>query len=239
MELSRLVYFQPPSTMCPYPLMRFARLLSTLGVLYFMPVTVAASEWRALFNGKDLSGWKPNVYPDSWSVVDGTIRARATKESSHLFFVGDRPEGFESFKDFELEVTARSEPNSNGGIFIHTGYATVSAAQRLSKGYEIQLNSSPRERRKTGSLYAIVDLDKSPVDESKWFTVLITVRGKRITVQIDGQKVVDYIEPENVQPPPGRPGRKLDPIGGAIALQAHDPGSTFYFRSIRLRAIGE
>jgi hypothetical protein len=204
-----------------------------------MPVTVAASEWRALFNGKDLSGWKPNVYPDSWSVVDGSIRARATKESSHLFFVGDRPEGFESFKDFELEVTARSEPNSNGGIFIHTGYATMSAAQRLSKGYEIQLNSSPRERRKTGSLYAIVDLDKSPVDESKWFTVLITVRGKRITVQINGEKVVDYIEPENVQPPPGRPGRKLDPIGGAIALQAHDPGSTFYFRSIRLRAIGE
>ena len=217
----------------------FARVLPVFLVLLVLPATGAAEAWRTLFNGKDLAGWKPNVYPDSWSVVDGAIRAHATKESSHLFYVGDRPDGFEPFKDFELEVVARSEPNSNGGIFIHTGYATMSAAQRLSKGYEIQLNSSARERRKTGSLYAIVDLDKSPVDESKWFTVLISVRGKRITVQIDGQKVVDYLEPENVQPPPGRAGRKLDPNGGAIALQAHDPGSTFYFRSLRIRTMND
>jgi hypothetical protein len=221
------------------PLTSFARVLPGLLILATLPATRAADAWRTLFNGKDLSGWKPNVYPDSWSVVDGAIRARATKESSHLFYVGGRPDGFESFKDFELEVVARSEPNSNGGIFIHTGYSTMSAAQRLSKGYEIQLNSSARERRKTGSLYAIVDLDKSPVDESKWFTVLISVHGKRITVQVDGQKVVDYLEPENVQPPPGRAGRKLDPNGGAIALQAHDPGSTFYFRSVRIRALDE
>src|SRR5215216_7780086 len=125
------------------------------------PATRAAESWRTLFNGKDLTGWKPNVYPDSWSVVDGTIRARASKESSHLFYVGERTDGFEPFKDFELEVVARSEPNSNGGIFIHTGYATMSAAQRLSKGYEIQLNSSEREKKKTGSLYDVVDLATS------------------------------------------------------------------------------
>lgn len=197
----------------------------------------AAEAWRTLFNGKDLAGWKANVYPDSWSVVEGTIRARATKESSHLFFVGAKGDGFESFKDFELEVVARSEPNSNGGIFIHTGHATMSAALRLSKGYEIQLNSSDREKKKTGSLYAVVDLDTSPVDETKWFTTTIAVRGKRITVHIDGKQVIDYTEPDVVERPKGREGRKLDPNGGAIALQAHDPNSTFYFRSIRVRSL--
>jgi hypothetical protein len=211
-------------------------LLLALAVLT-TPLAHAADGWRTLFNGRDLTGWKPNAYPDSWSVVDGTIRAHATKESSHLFYVGSRTDGFERFKDFELEVVARSEPNSNGGIFIHTDYATMSAALRLSKGYEIQLNSSEREKRKTGSLYAVVDLDTSPVDESKWFTTLITVRGKRITVQIEGKTVIDYTEPENVQRPPERAGRKLDPAGGAIALQAHDPGSTFYFKSVRIRAL--
>jgi hypothetical protein len=197
--------------------------------------TRAADTWRTLFNGKDLTGWKPNAYPDSWSVVDGAIRARATKESSHLFYVGEKTEGFERFINFELEVVARSEPNSNGGIFFHTDYTTNGPALRLSKGYEVQLNSSERERRKTGSLYAVVDLATSPVDESKWFTVLITVRGKRIVVQIDGKQVVDYTEPENVERPAGREGRRLDPAGGAIALQAHDPGSTFYFKTVRLR----
>jgi hypothetical protein len=212
-------------------------LIAALLVLLLQPASRAAETWRTLFNGHDLTGWKPNVYPDSWSVVDGTIRARATKQSSHLFYVGETADGFERFKNFELEVVARSEPNSNGGIFIHTGYATMSAALRLSHGYEIQLNSSPTERRKTGSLYAVVDVDKSPVDESKWFTVLITVRGQRITVQIEGRTVVDYTEPENVQRPPERANRKLDPDGGAIALQAHDPSSTFYFRSIKIRTL--
>lgn len=213
------------------------RLLATALIALLPSAASAADGWRTLFNGKDLAGWKPNVYPDSWSVVDGAIRARATKESSHLFYVGEKQDGFESFKDFELEVVARSEPNSNGGIFIHTGYETMSAALRLSKGYEIQLNSSEKEKKKTGSLYAIVDLDQSPVDETKWFTTRITVKGKRITVAIDGQQVIDYTEPENAPRPKGREGRLLDPKGGAIALQAHDPGSTFYIRSVRLRPL--
>src|SRR5687767_8440785 len=117
-------------------LIRFA-----FAVLIFLsPIaTRAADTWRTLFNGKDLTGWKPNVYPDSWPVVDGVIRACATKESSHLFFVGDKADGFERFKSFELEVVARSEPNSNGGIFFHTDYTTNGAALRLSKGYEVQL----------------------------------------------------------------------------------------------------
>ena len=84
-------------------------------------VSLRAEEgWRELFNGKDLTGWKANVHPDSWSVVDGTIKARAIKPSSHLFFTGDKTEGVEKFKNFELEVVTRSEPNANSGIFIHT-----------------------------------------------------------------------------------------------------------------------
>ena len=198
----------------------------------------AESAWRELFNGRDLTGWKANAYPDSWSVVDGAIKAHATKESSHLFYVGDRTDGtYERFKDFELEVVARSEPGSNGGIFIHTDWATMSAALRLSKGYEIQLNSSEREKKKTGSLYAVVDLDTSPVDETKWFTVLITVRGKRITIALNGKTVVDYAEPAKPDRPKGREGRVLNPEGGAIALQGHDPTSTFYYKGIRIRTL--
>jgi hypothetical protein len=113
----------------------------------------------------------------------------------------------------------------------------MSAALRLVNGYEIQLNSSEREKKKTGSLYAVVDLDTSPVDETKWFTVLVKVQDKRIVIAIEGKTVVDYTEPENVERPAGRAGRKLNPNGGAIALQAHDPTSTFYFKSVRVRSL--
>jgi hypothetical protein len=199
----------------------------------------AADGWRDLFNGRDLTGWKPNAYPDSWAVVDGTIRAHATKESSHLFFVGDGQADFVRFKNFELEIVARGEPNANSGVFIHTDYATQSAALRLSHGYEIQFNSTEKEKRKTGSLYAVVDLAKSPVDETKWFTTRITVQGPRIRVQLNGATVVDYTEPPDAkaQRPPERKGRLLNPQGGAIALQGHDPGSVFYFKSVRVREL--
>ncbi len=198
----------------------------------------AADDWQTLFNGKDLTGWRANYYSNSWSVVNGTIRAHATKESSHLFFVGDKPAGeFVPFTNFVLELSARSETNANSGVFFHTDYKAPNAQHHLANGYEVQLNSTAREKRKTGSLYAVVDLPKPPVDESQWFRVRIRVEGKHITVQLNDKSVVDYTEPPNVQRPPDRAGRKLNPAGGAIALQGHDPGSTFYFKDIRIKRL--
>ena len=217
---------------------RFLRLLATLALAVTASAR-AAEGWRELFNGKDLTGWKANVYPDSWTVVAGTIRAHATKESSHLFYVGDGTTDFVRFKNFELEVVARGEPEANSGVFIHTDLATQSTALRLSRGYEIQLNSTEKEKRKTGSLYAVVDLDKSPVDETQWFTVRITVKDRRIVIQVNGTTTVDYTEPPDAaaQRAADRKGRLLNPAGGAIALQGHDPKSVFYFKSVRIRPL--
>ena len=198
----------------------------------------AADEWQTLFNGKDFTGWRANAYLGSWSVVDGTIRAQATKASSHLFFVGAEPGGkFVRFKNFVLELSARSEKNSNSGVYFHTDFETRNAQQHLWNGYEVQLNSTEKEKRKTGSLYAVVDLDKSPVDESQWFKVRITVQDKHIVVQLNEQTVVDYTEPDKVERPAPRAGRKLNPQGGAIALQGHDPGSVFYLKDIRIKRL--
>ena len=101
----------------------------------------------------------------------------------------------------------------------------------------MQLNSSVKEKRKTGSLYAVEDLDVSPVDETRWFTVRIVVKDKRITIALDGKQVIDYTEPPEIQRPPERRGRLFDPLGGAIALQAHDPNSIWYFKGIRVRRL--
>jgi 3-keto-disaccharide hydrolase len=199
---------------------------------------LAADDWLPLLNGRDLSGWRANNDPDSFKVQDGVLRLQASGQfKAHLFYVGDRSEGFESFKNFELEASVRAEPNSNGGIFVHTDMSTRDAAKHLAKGYEVQLNSSTSEKRKTGSLYAIVDLDTSPVDETRWFTIRIVVQDKRLTAAINGQPVLDYTEPENVERPPERAGRRFDLAGGAIALQAHDPNSVWYFKDIRVKRL--
>jgi hypothetical protein len=197
-----------------------------------------AAEWQPLFNGRDLTGWRANHDPGSFTVVDGVLKVHAVgKTRSHLFYVGDRQDGFEQFKNFELEAVCRAEPNANGGIFVHTDDSVRDAMDHLARGYEVQLNSSAKEKRKTGSLYAIVDFDKSLVDETKWFIVRVVVQGKRITVALDGRQVVDYTEPDDAQRPPQRAGRLFSPTGGAIALQAHDPDSIWYFQEIRVKRL--
>ena len=205
--------------------------------------TVLAAEagWRELFNGKDLTGWRANADPGAFVVVDGAIKAHAThpRNRGHLFFVGQRSDGLESFKNFELEAVVRGEPRSNSGIFFHTDMETRDGVLHLKNGYEVQLNSSNTEKRKTGSLYDVVDFNQSLVDETNWFTVSIRVQNQRIVVQINGKTIVDYTEPPGVvaQRSPERKGRVLRPDGGAIALQAHDDKSTFYFKTVRVRPL--
>jgi hypothetical protein len=53
-------------------------------------------QWRTLFDGKSLKGWKANLHPESFTVANGAIRARSIKDRAHLFYVGDREESFTS-----------------------------------------------------------------------------------------------------------------------------------------------
>ena len=218
------------------------KLLLLAWICFAVPAVIAAETgWRELFNGKDLTGWKANADPGAFTVSEGVLKAHATHPSNrgHLFFVGARAEGLESFRNFELEAVVRGEPGSNSGIFFHTDMETRDGRLHLKNGYEVQLNSSESEKRKTGSLYDVVDLAQSPVNEANWFTVNIRVQNQRIVVQINGKTTVDYAEPPGVvaQRPAARKGRVLRAEGGAIALQAHDDRSTFYFKSIRLRPL--
>ncbi len=197
-----------------------------------------ADDWTPMFNGKDLGGWRANNDPDSFAVKDGLLRVQASGQTAaHLFYVGELKDGVEKFTNFELEMSARAEPNSNSGVFLHSDVTAPNRQKHLDKGYEVQLNSTEREKRKTGSLYAVKDLDKSPVDETKWFAVRVVVKGKRITVALDGKEVVDYTEPADAKRPKERAGRLLSADGGGIALQAHDAKSVWYFKDIRVKRL--
>lgn len=224
------------------------RYLLSFVALIVSAQTLPAAEWQTLFNGKDLNGWAANNNPESFAVKDGVLRIQAPgAECAHLFYIGEtkeadskkstaKPEPMK-FKNFELEAIVKAEPNSNGGIFIHTDMSVRDKALHLAKGYEVQLNSSAKEKRKTGSLYAIMDLAESPVDETKWFTINVKVVDKRITVAIDGKQILDYTEPPNAERPKERAGRLLAADGGGIALQAHDKDSVWYFKEVRVRRL--
>lgn len=185
--------------------------------------------WISLFNGKDLSGWKVNENPDCWKVVDGKLVTNG--ERSHLFYVGDVNGG--KFKDFEWKCEIMTKPNSNSGMYFHTEYQDTGWP---SKGYEVQVNNTHGDPRKTGGLYAVDDvMDDAPAKDGEWFTQHVIVKGKHIVVKVNGKVTVDYTEPENPERRDDMQDRLVSE--GTFALQGHDPGSEVHYRKVMVKPL--
>jgi len=184
--------------------------------------------WVSLFDGKTLNGWKVGANANTFSVANGTIVVNGNV--AHLFYDGDVQQ--HNFKNFEFKADVMTLPGSNSGIYFHTVFQESSWPQ---KGYEVQVNNSHTDWRRTGGLYAVADVKEVYVKDGKWFTEHITVRGKRVTVSINDKQVTDYTEPENVKRDAGMEGRVLS--SGTFALQGHDPKSTVYFKNIMVKVL--
>ena len=187
--------------------------------------------WIVLFDGKSLDGWRASEHKDSCKVENGEIVVGGG-ERSHLFY--DGPVANHDFKNFELKLEAMTKPGSNSGVYFHTEYQEEGWP---AKGYEAQVNNTQEDWRRTGSLYAVKDIDQSPVKDNEWFDYHIIVRGKQITLKVNGESIVDYTEPEN--PPQPDPTRDRRLTHGTIALQAHDPGSIVRYRNIRIKPLAD
>jgi hypothetical protein len=185
--------------------------------------------FTSLFNGKDLTGWKVNENVATFSVQDGAIVAHGQR--SHCFYVGDFHN--HQFKDFELKVDVMTRPKANGGIYIETQFQDKSWPE---KGFEVQVNNTyPNDPRKTGSLYEVQDVGADLVKDNEWFTEHIIAKGNTITVNVNGKQVVHWTQPPDWAGTKDFAGRRIGP--GTIALQGHDPGSTVYYKNIRIKPL--
>lgn len=194
-----------------------------------VPLGAAENGWVSLFNGKDLSGWKVNENPGTFTVQDGAIVARGPR--SHCFYVGDF--GRRTFSNFELQVDVMTLPKANGGIYILTEFQEKGWP---GKGFEVQVNNSfPGDPRRTASLYEVQDVSQNLVKDNEWFTQHVVVKGDTITVMLNGRQVVRWTQPEGWNGTPDSPGRRIAP--GTIALQGHDAGSTVYYKNIQIRLL--
>lgn len=186
--------------------------------------------WTSLFNGSDLTGWKVNENPDSVQVVDGAMVV--VGERAHVFY--DGPVYSHSFKNFEFAAKVKTRPQANSGIYFHTEFQ---ASGWPARGYECQVNNTQQDWRRTGGLYAIQDVREAPARDDEWFDMHITVRGKHVTVAVDGKTTTDYVEPDEAKRPASMAGRLLS--RGTFAFQCHDPGSEVHYKDIRVKVLPE
>lgn len=207
-------------------------LILGLGILNIATAQVGDSKadggWIPLFNGKNLDGWKVGENAHTFSVENGAIKVAGPK--AHLFYVGDVEN--HNFDNFEFKASVMTKPKANSGIYIHTRYQEASWPIH---GYEVQVNNSQGDWKRTGSLYDILNVMETYVGDNEWYTEYIKVKGKRIIVKINDTVVVDYTEPEN----PKREGERVHRIlkGGTFALQGHDPGSVVYYKDIMVKPL--
>ncbi|MBN6150288.1 DUF1080 domain-containing protein [Xanthomonas sp. AmX2] len=188
----------------------------------------AAADWKPLFDGKTLDGWRASEAPGSFSVRDGAIVVRGPR--SHLYYLGQVQR--HEFRNFELQLEVMTKPGANSGVYFHTAWQD---AGWPAKGYEVQVNNSQSDPKRTGGLYAVEDTFQAPAKDDTWFTLRIRVEGHRIRTFVDDKPIVDYTQPERPERPADMKGRVLS--SGTFALQAHDPGSEVHYRNIKVRVL--
>lgn len=184
-----------------------------------------SGEWISLYDGQTLNNWKASENPGTFSVVDGQIKVAGPR--AHLFYEG--PVEDHNFTNFELKADVKTTEGSNSGIYFHTEYQEEGWP---AKGYEVQVNNTHDDPRKTASLYAIKDvMNDAPAEDGEWFTMYIKVEGQDVTIKVNGETQIEYTEPEEVD----REGRVID--SGTFALQGHDPESVVYYKNIKVRPL--
>ena len=181
--------------------------------------TKSPGEWKPLFNGKDLGGWRPSPGSKTeWTVVNGILRASGP--AGHLLSVRD------DFRDFHLRVEAMINDGGNSGLFLR-----VTDGDPL-RSYEVQIHSNGKDRNQTGSLFilnrgqgqvCVAPVRVMLVPPNTWFALEVIAEGNRLVVLVNGRRAVDYTDAN----------RHF--ARGAIGLQQHHAGTLVAFRRIEIR----
>lgn len=194
-------------------------------------------EWRQLFNGKDLTGWK-HAGPGFMSVEDGLLRGNGGM--GLLYWEGEK------FGNCMIKIVFKMEKtNSNSGVFIRVPVEPREEWMPIHYGYEVQIDNMPElsdedEYHYTGTVYSLSKpLAKPGKPGPEWNTMEITLDGPRTIVFVNGEKVTDYTEGDPV------PERKFDfepirgprPDSGYLGVQNHGEADVVFFKEIAVKPL--
>jgi WD40 repeat protein len=175
-------------------------------------------EWVSLFNGEDLTGWKPMpAGVNNWRVVKGLLTGSGHIAPTHLLSArGD-------YEDFHVRAEARVNDGGNSGLYFRAG-STIQA-WGCPAGYEAQINSTHPDPIRTGSLYGFgprATVTDMLVKPNEWFTLEVLADGNHLVIKVNGKTTVDFVDEKNTH-------RK-----GHFALQQFTDRTGVQFRKIEV-----
>ncbi|HUE74316.1 MAG TPA: DUF1080 domain-containing protein [Pirellulaceae bacterium] len=200
--------------------------------------------FTALFNGKDLTGWKGLVgnpktraamskedLAKAQEVADQKMRDHWKAEDGILVFdgKGDSLCTAKDYGDFELYVDWKIHERGDSGIYLR-GIPQVQIWDPFNSP-----NTKNGEEKGSGSLWNNQKSDRFPLVRAdnpigEWNTFHIKVVGDKVTIHLNGKLVVDNVTLENYWERD-----KPAPATGPIELQNH--GNKLYFRNIYVKEL--
>ncbi len=235
-------------------------LVTTYSVAEDLPMTAPpeSSDLKAIFNGKDLSGWDGD--PTLWSVRDGVIHGETTEENpakGNTFLIWK--DGV--LKDFELRLSFRCSATNNSGIQYRSKHITEGKGASndwVVGGYQHELRNEEDfpnvpsfiydEKGTRGRICMVGEQATWEADGKKiirddlinqaefkdlmkvddWNDVVIIAKGNHIRHYLNGRLVMDFTD--------NNP--KLALSEGILAVQLH-AGKPMWteFKNIRVRSL--
>jgi hypothetical protein len=200
-----------------------------LGSIALVP-RAQAGDWKPLFNGKDLTGWKAIDGPqETWKAEDGMLVC--TGGGGAWLSTTDE------YANYELELEFRVPPGGNSGVFLRSPHKGNPAYA----GMEIQILDDEDEQyanlqpfQYCGSIYGI-QAPKSRVSKKagQWQKVHIVCDGRKVKVTLNDTPIVDANLDQYKDKEAEHPG--ITRTIGYVGLQNH--GSRLEFKNLRIRTL--
>jgi hypothetical protein len=166
-------------------------------------------KWVTLFNGKDLTGWV-QMNDGVFTVSNGFLHIQ--KSSGWL-----RTE--KEYGDFVFEVEWRAlETNYNSGIFLRAG---LEGKPFPTDVWQVNTKESAIASLLKGSV-TVVPSKTPPAPVNEWVRFRMEARGKKLTVEVNGERVWEFNE--------------LEPARGYLGVQTE--GKALDFRNLRVQELG-
>lgn len=195
-------------------------------LLLLFSLSLAAEEpgFKPMFNGRTLDGWEVDT-SGLWSIRNGVVTGKHAGLKWNDFLRTKKHYG-----DFVLKLSFRLV-NGEGNSGIQFRSKPVAGSHEVS-GYQADIGQKYwgclyDESRRKKVLACPPPEALAKLDKTGWNEYVVTARGRRITLELNGVKTVDYTEPdEGIEET------------GFIALQVHSgPGIEVQFKDVRIREL--
>jgi len=208
------------------------KLLIRLAIPFIILFTTlhAQSNWKKLFNEKDLSNWEQLNGQAKYSVKDGIIIGETVLNTPNSFLATK-----EKYSDFILELEFKCEPEMNSGVQIRSE-SLPNYKNGKVHGYQVEIDAS--KRAWTGGIYDegrrgwLNTLNENTnarkaFKQNNWNKMRVEAIGNSIRTWINGIPCADVIDDMTKE--------------GFIALQVHsignkktEEGKKIYWKNVRI-----